>query len=246
MRLRLRLLAVILVLLPAGSRSEDSAERAKRALRQDSSLKVRTQAALVLGQRGRADAVPALSEALAFDEAAVVRMAAASALGKIGDAAAREALEKASRTDRDGQVRAAAARALADLGGRQARGRVLAIEDTQGTAGDSAAREVLREALERKLAQRGFSVVKAGEDATYRIKPSMLSLEVAETGDKILIDVRASAVAVDDSGRMAAMIEGSARLKAQGGSRAARAQLSARAINAAADTLSDDLAARLR
>ena len=71
--------AVVLLLLVAAplARGESANESAIRALRNDTSLKVRTQAALVLGQRGAAEAVPALREAVARDEAPAVRLAAA-------------------------------------------------------------------------------------------------------------------------------------------------------------------------
>ncbi len=244
-------LVLFLALAPAASRPEDPQERAIRALRQDPSLKVRTQAALVLGQRGGAGAVAALREALDRDESAAVRMAAAGALGRIGDSAARDALERASTGDVDSRVRAAAARALADLGASRREGpraRTLTIEDVQGARVDAATRQALRAALGRHLAERGFSVVGPGEGAAYRIKPAILSLDVAEAGGKTVIIVRASTVAVDGSGRMAAMIEGSARLRAEGHglSRSAQARLSAKAIDAAASSLSEDLAAKLQ
>ncbi len=248
---RLRFLVLLVALAPAAARPEEPQDRVIRALRRDSSLKVRTQAALVLGQRGGADAVAALREALSGDEAPVVRMAAAAALGRIGDPAARDALERASADDDDGRVREAAARALAGIASRgheRPRARALAIEDTQGAGGDAAARQTLRSALGRHLSQRGFSVVGPDQGASYRIKPAILSLDVKEAGGKTLVAVRASAVAVDGAGRMAAMIEGSARLRADGRglSRSAQARLSAQAIDAAASSLSEDLAAKLR
>jgi len=60
--------------------------------------------------------------------------------------------------------------------------------------------------------------------------------------------VKAAAVAVDEDGRMAAMIETGARLKASGTSLSDSAQelLSVRALDAAARTLSEDLAAQLK
>jgi hypothetical protein len=246
---RLCLFALLIAVAPAAPRPDDPQDRAIRALRQDSSLKVRTQAALVLGQQGGADAVAALREALSGDEAPAVRMAAAAALGRIGDWAGRDALERASAGDGDARVRAAAARALAGIAGRgRSHARALAIEEAQGSGGDAAMRKALRGALGRHLAERGFSVVDTAQGAAYRIKPSILSLEVAEAGGKTLVVVRASAVAVDGTGRMAAMIESSARLRADGRglSRAAQARLSAQAIDAAAGGLSEDLAAKLR
>lgn len=88
----------------------------------------------------------------------------------------------------------------------------------------------------------------ADEVATYRIKPSVLSVEVSEGGGEVVIAVKAAAVAVDEDGRMAAMMETGARLRATGTnhSDSAQEQLSTRALDAAARTLSEDLAAQLR
>jgi len=243
------LLAVALAQAPL-ARADPSTDRAIEALGKDRSLKVRAQAALILGQRGAVDAVPALVAALTEDREEAVRIAAAAALGKIGDPTAREALDAARRSDPDGEVRAAAARALANLAPRArggARRHRVTVEEAQGKGGD-AARSALHAALARHLAQRGFQVVGADEGATYRIKPSVLSIDVSEGAGNVVIAVKAAAVAVDEDGRMAAMIETGARLKATGTNLSGQAQdqLSARALDAAARTLSEDLAAQLR
>jgi len=242
-------LAVALVQAPL-ARADSSTDRAIEALRTDRSLKVRAQAALILGQRGAVDAVPALIAALTQDREEAVRIAAAAALGKIGDPTAREPLDSARRSDPDGDVRAAAARALMDLSPRArpgARRRVVTVEEAQGKGG-GAARDALYASLARYLAQHGFQVVGADEGATYRIKPSVLSIDVSEGAGNVVIAVKAAAVAVDEDGRMAAMIETGARLKASGTNLSGSAQdhLSARALDAAARTLSEDLAAQLR
>jgi ABC-type uncharacterized transport system YnjBCD ATPase subunit len=187
--------------------------------------------------------VPALTQALAADEAPAVRIAAASALARLGDIAGKEPLEAAARADPDGSVRGAAQRALSEL--LAAASRAVALDDPQGRAGDAAARAALKESLTRHLRRRGFSVVGAADPAGYRLKPSVLELEITSGGGKITISVKASVVAVDSQGKMAAMVEGGALLRATGGS-VGPAQLSARALDAAAVTLSDDLAARLR
>jgi hypothetical protein len=241
---RPRLLALIALAAALPALGDSQTERAIQALHNDPSLKVRAQAALVLGQRGGPEGIQALAAALAEDDASAVRIAAAAALGKIGDPAGREALDNARRADPSPDVRQAADRAITELERAGAVGSVV-IEETQGKGGDSA-RSAFGQALARHLVQRGFTVVPAGERAAYRIKPSVLSVEVTESGGKILITVKASAVAVDTQGRMAAMLEGGARLRATGASSAARGQLSARALDAAAKTLSDDLAARLK
>jgi len=243
MSLRWALLLVVAAALPALA-ADPVVERALAALQDDSSLKVRTQAALVLGARGARQAVPALGHALAGDEAPSVRIAAAAALARLGDLAGRDALEAASRVDPDAAVRAAAAKALSEL--LAASVRSVALEEAHGEGG-ATAREALREALARHLRKQGFAVVGVSEPAGYRLKPSVLEIDVAQAGGKVSISVKVSVVAVDSQGRMAAMVEGGARLRASGGSAGqAQEQLAARALDAAAVSLAEDLAARLR
>jgi hypothetical protein len=88
-------------------------------------------------------------------------------------------------------------------------------------------------------------VVEGGEG--YRLKPSLLRVDVEEGGGTTVIAVKASLVAVDGTGRMAAMLEGGARLKATGrlASGAVEAY-AARAVDAAARTLCEDLAGSLQ
>jgi len=242
MALRLGLLVLLAAAAPPPARAGDPlVDRAVQALARDSSVKVRTQAALVLAQRGAREAVPALAHALAADDEPVVRIAAAAALGRIADIAGKEPLEAAVRADPDGPVRAAARKALGDL--MAASGRAVSLEEPQGRAGDAAARAALKEALARHLREQGFVVAAPGEPAGFHLKPSVLSLEVSRAGGRLEISVKASVVAVDSQGRMAAMVEGGARLRASGGG---EQQLAARALDAAAGTISEDLAARLR
>lgn len=248
MILRAAAAAVAAALAASPSLAMDPAvQRAVEALRSDSSLKVRAQAALVLGQRGARDAVPALTTALLEDRAAAVRTAAAAALGRIGDPSALQALESAQRQDSDGGVRDAAAGALADLRGRGKRvveRRSLAVEEVTGKGG-SQARQALRQALENHLQRAGFTLVEP-EEAAFRIKPSVISIETTEEGDKLFVSVKAAAVAVGLDGRMD-MSQGVARARARArSSEAMREQLSATAMEAAARTLSEDLASKLK
>ncbi|HVP66163.1 MAG TPA: HEAT repeat domain-containing protein [Anaeromyxobacteraceae bacterium] len=241
-----------LAALMAGSLAEGfdaTVERAMDALKRDPSLKVRAQAALVLGQKGGPSVVPVLVASLAADPSATVRAAAAAALGRIGDPSAREALLAAMRSDEDGEVRTAASWALDDLAerARVAARRSVAIEDVQGK-GSPTEKGALRDALARHLADRGFPPAQAGETPTFRVKASVLALEVLQSGGKVSIDVRASAMAVEASGRMAAMSEGAAHLKTPAGrlSHEKEEQLSARALEAAARILSDEIATELK
>jgi hypothetical protein len=221
----------------AAAASEGQIEAAVRALRKDSSLKVRTQAAVVLGQRGAVEAVPALREAVAADEASAVRLAAVVALGKIRDRSARPTLRNAVDADPDDAVRKAARRALDDLGPL-----AFSIEETRGT-GSAATRDALRQAIAAQLKGRGYAVVDRGGVV---LKPSVMKLDVEAKGGKTTIAVKAALVAVDDDGKMAAMLESGARLSAAGIIPEAKiATYSAKALEAAAKTLCEDLAAKL-
>ncbi|HEU4383188.1 MAG TPA: HEAT repeat domain-containing protein [Anaeromyxobacteraceae bacterium] len=241
-------LAAAILAMPARA-SDPAIQRAIEALRKDPSLKVRAQAALVLGQRGAVDGVPALTTALLEDRAAAVRIAAAAALGRIGDPSATQALEGVERNDPDDEVREAAGRALAELRSRGKKAvdrRSVSVEEATGKGGP-AARQALRVALARQLEKAGFSLVEP-EEAAFRIKPTVISVEASENGGRLLVSVKAAAVAVGLDGRMAAMIQGGARVKATGARRsdAVEEQLSATALEAAARTLSEDLASQLK
>ena len=205
------LLLPLLVILPAGAAAaptidDPGVQAAVSALREDGSLKVRTQAALVLGRRRARAATPALCDALASDDAPAVRIAAAAALARIGDPAGRAALERASERDPDLSVRAAAARALAEIGF------AFTIDEPSGEGGVQA-RAALREAITRHLERRGYAVVEHGG---MTLKPSVLKVDVQERGGRTFIAVKAALVAVDGQGRMAAMLESGARLSASG------------------------------
>ncbi|HEX9243283.1 MAG TPA: HEAT repeat domain-containing protein [Anaeromyxobacter sp.] len=229
--------SVVLATALVAAASESQVDAAVRALRKDSSLKVRTQAAVVLGQRGAVDAVAALREAVAGDDASAVRLAAVTALGKIRDRSARPTLRAASEADPDDAVRKAARRALDDLGPL-----AFSIEETRG-AGSAATRDALRQAIAAQLKGRGFAVVDRGGVV---LKPSVMKLDVDAHGGKTTIAVKATLVAVDDDGKMAAMLESGAKLSATGVIPDAKIPAySARALEAAAKTLCEDLAAKL-
>jgi hypothetical protein len=226
----------VLLTLAAGARA-DAADDAVRALREDGSVKVRAQAAIVLGQRGEERAIPVLAEALASDEAVAVRVAAASALGRLGGVAARVALARARQADVDGGVRDAASLALDALG------LAFSIDEPAGSAGGAAARSALRDALARHLSARGWSVLDHGG---MILKPTVLRVDVEAGPGRTIVAVKAALLAVDDDGRMAAMLESGARLSASGAVPEAKlAAYAARALDAAARALCEDLAVRL-
>jgi hypothetical protein len=112
LRRRLRALVVALLILVLGGRADaDKIDDLTRALMQDSSYKVRVQAALILGKLGDKRAVPALVQALR-DENETVRGVAATSLGRLGDRNSASALMIATSNDPSEFVRAQAKHAL--------------------------------------------------------------------------------------------------------------------------------------
>jgi len=222
------ILALLLAAAP-GSRIEAAID----ALRKDSSLKVRTQAAIILGQRGAREAIPALRQAVTNDDSAAVRLAAIGALVKLRARAARPTLVVARDTDPDDAVRAAAKRAVDSLGAATVR-----IEEPTGTPSAHAA---VRNSLTTHLRELGVTVADAGE---IRLKPKV-ALEVADNGGKTVISVRASVLTVDPEGHVE-MMEGSAQATANGTLSEARiASTSEKVIDAALKGVCQDLAMKL-
>jgi ferric-dicitrate binding protein FerR (iron transport regulator) len=84
------------------------------------------------------------------------------------------------------------------------------------------------------------------EEGGTRLKPSVLRVDVDARGGTTVIAVKASLVAVEGNGRMAAMLESGARLSTTGAIPDAKVgAYAAKALDAAAGALCDDLAARL-
>jgi hypothetical protein len=247
-----RMLPAVLLLAaaaPAAARADAQTDRAIRALENSSSLKVRSQAALVLGQLKVVEAAPALRRAATSDSAPAVRIAAVAALSKLGPAEARSTLESVARNDGDASVRTAAQGALAEFEGAPSpavaprANAAVSLEDAVGTGGSPAERAALRDAIGRRLKEAGFQVQGSGG---LRLKPSIVRIEVQQAGEQTVVVIRAELVAVEGGGRMAAMLEGGAKLSATGklGDRELAA-VSVRAVDAVAKVLVDDLAAKL-
>jgi hypothetical protein len=225
------LAALLLIALAAPARADGGADPAVTALRKDSSLKVRTQAAIVLGQRGSPEAIQALREAVAEDQAAAVRLAAVSALSRLQARGARGTLLAAAQADPDGSVRTAAGKALAALGPV-----TLTVEEAGGPAGPR-----LSAAVAGQLRQRGLAVGDGGE---LQVKPKV-TVAVAETGGRTSFEARASLVVVDGDGRID-LFESSARAAVSGAvPEARRGAYVQKVVEAAGRGLGDDLAARL-
>jgi hypothetical protein len=125
--------------------------------------------------------------------------------------------------------------------GSGSRARILVIEEVRGDQGTPAARQALREALARHLGRRGFHVVDGGKRFSFRLQPKLLLVEVQ---NGVSVEVKASVVALDRKGKVAAMVEGGARAKGATAAQAAPV-LEGQALEAAARSLSEDLARRL-
>jgi hypothetical protein len=156
------LLAALLSLALAGRAAADKIDDLTRALMQDSSYKVRVQAALVLGKLGDKRAVPALEQALR-DENETVRGVAATSLGRLGDRAAAGALQAAASNDASEFVRSQARKALevvANGGGNTSLAAAppragarfyLAIDFSGGGKGGGEWSRMVRDGLQREL-----------------------------------------------------------------------------------------------
>ena len=224
-------MALLLAALAGPAGADGTVDPAVRALRKDDSLKVRTQAALVLGQRGSPEAVAALREAVADDQASAVRLAAVSALGRLEARAARLTLQAAAQADPDPAVRGAAARALVALGPV-----TFTVEPAGGASGAR-----LSEALTRHLRERGLSPVERGE---LRLRPKV-NVEVAESGGRTTFEARASLVVVDGDGRMD-LLESQARASVAGMvPESRRASYVTKVVEAAGRGLGDNLAIKV-
>jgi hypothetical protein len=113
--LALGLATVFLVARPGGVLAGNKVEELASALQDDSSFKVRTQAALLLGKLGDKAGVAPLIKALS-DENKTVRAMAAQSLGRLGGDAALVALKKLLQRESDAFVRGQAEKAVAAIG----------------------------------------------------------------------------------------------------------------------------------
>ncbi|MDX2022167.1 MAG: HEAT repeat domain-containing protein [Deltaproteobacteria bacterium] len=150
-------LAGLLLAFAAPVAHAGKVEDLSKILLEDSSYKVRVQAALVLGKLGDRNAVAALAKALS-DENNTVRAVAAQALGRIGAPEAADHLKRALGREKDKFVRSQLERSLAGLGREGGEGNPKAhlyLEMGPFSGGSKSATsgvlEVLRTALQQKL-----------------------------------------------------------------------------------------------
>jgi len=155
---RLASLLVVAICLLLGARAAHATKVDELArLLDDSSYKVRLQAALLLGKLGDRTAVAPLTRALE-DKERLVRAMAAQSLGRLGAADAAPALKALLQRERDGFVRGQAEKALAALGPTRGGGAKIYLTFGPFTGGaarvsDPAMINALRAGLKRELSK---------------------------------------------------------------------------------------------
>ncbi len=120
----------------------------------------------------------------------------------------------------------------------------VALAPASGDRFDAQSRATLRDSLAKYLRGRGFAVIDGAKHVRWRMEPKVLREDVVEGEHGIDVEVRASVVAVDAHGRVAAMVEGGARARTTTPGAGSR-HLVAQALDAAARSIADDLARRL-
>ncbi len=157
------LLLLSLLALATGARTAHAGkvDDLSKILLEDSSYKVRVQAALVLGKLADRNAVPALARSLR-DPNNTVRAVSAQALGRIGAPEAVKELKEVLRSEKDAFVRSQISKSLALLETTQARtggGSKMYLELGSFSGGakgiDAATLGILRSGIEKKLGSLG-------------------------------------------------------------------------------------------
>ena len=162
------------------------------------SEKIRTQAALVLGRRHEARAVPFLLRALA-DLSPVVRAMAAQALGELGDETARPGLEVAAN-DKSPFVRRHAAAALVALSANEAEAVVMV--KSMGDRTNRASPE-LREHM-RLVVSHELSGFKRHAPGGLAVDGAIKTLAVSTRGD--VVEVKCAVELILSTGRGNAIV----------------------------------------
>lgn len=246
-----------LVVLLQGSARAGKVEDVSKILREDSSYKVRVQAALVLGKLGDRNAVGALAKAL-NDENNTVRAVAAQALGRLGAPEAAEPLKKALSKEKDKFVRSQLERSLAGLGrdggesNTKARMYLEFGPFTGGTkAGTGSVLSALRTAMQEKLsslksvtfslsAEERASFAKAGR-LGFLIDGNVTQLEESNVGGTVEVNCDVKVMVARWPSKSIIMWT-SAGAAVQGGSRPQDKESARRdCLEASAGQLGDDL-----
>jgi hypothetical protein len=166
-------LLVVLCLLSTRPALAGKVDDLSKMLLEDSSYKVRLQAALLLGKLGDRSAVDPLCRALG-DENRTVRAMAAQSLGRLGAAEAAPALRGLLQRERDPFVKTQAEKALAALGPGPGKGGKARIYLTFGSFAGGARLQgplldALRTALRRELTKLGGVTfnLESGEEKSF-------------------------------------------------------------------------------
>lgn len=121
--------------------------------------------------------------------------------------------------------------------------RVVTVEPVEGLPGDASARETLRASLKKYLRRNGFDLSEGAARPRYRLRPSVLRLDVQRAGGHVEVEVRASVVALEGK-KVVAIVEGGARARSAAPA-TGPGPLTAQALDAAAHKIAEDLAHRI-
>lgn len=130
-------------------------------------FRVRMSAALALGKKKDASAIPALSQALK-DSNVAVRAAAAAALGALGDSRALAALENAKKSEKDASVAKSIDSAIAALkaGSSKKTKVIVSVAKLENKSGDSKVSSLFQTSMKNEVASLpGVEVVSSEKDA---------------------------------------------------------------------------------
>lgn len=238
---------LILVSLLASWGRADKVDELIRALQQDSSYKVRVQAALVLGKFHEPRATEAIRQALS-DINESVRAAAAMALGQSGAAGVEEDLKQRAESDSSQLVRTQAQKALAMLtghggGGASVSGARAAF--SVGFQNGKWGRDV-QEAFRARVAHElqtisgvtiaGAADKKAAAKSSYLVDGTIVRLDENRQGGSVQIECDVKVFVAAMPGRMIRMMTSQgASLQTQGDATSAKKECLAATASAIAE-----------
>ena len=120
--------------------------------------------------------------------------------------------------------------------------RVVLLDPVTGSEGDASARQTLYTSLARHLKAQGFTVTSSGSPR-FRVRPSLVRLDVVRKGGAVEVAVKTS-IAVVDNGRLDTGFERLASIRSEN-PKAGSTRLAKTALDAAASALAKDVAGRI-
>lgn len=164
---------VSLVAIAPVSLAEDTSQLRKDVVA-GGDFRVRVAAALALGKKKDAGAIPALTTALKDDNAAV-RVAAASALAMIGDATALPALERAREVEKDANAKKGVDQAIAAIKANKKTRFIVSLTKIENKSGNPKVSSIFTSTVKEEIARLpGVEVVSSETDAVAKAKQNNL------------------------------------------------------------------------